>query len=570
MERALRTILLSLVVGLVFFSAAFPQTLEELLEERKKVEKEAETAPRITPLGVKEKEKPEIPLGIPVTEEKTTFDRKIDPKEYTLGPGDEFTIYLWGQLDTPQTLIVNPEGKLLVPYVGPIEVSGMTLAEAKELIIQRVKERYPGVDVSVELSNLRKFRLFVAGRVARPGSYTAYAVDRVFDVIEKAGGLAKGASKRNIKVYRQNGEILDVDLDRFLKLGYLEANPYVKMGDVISVPVAERSVSILGAVNSPGAYELRPGETIKDLIVLAEGVWDNAKLDSVELVRFKEDGIEKKRLFIDLTELSNKNRTDEQHPLNSPLSSDLNITLKDDDMIFIRAIPEWHVRRTVGVYGEVKYPGIYAIEKEKTKLSQIIKQAGGFTPDAFLHEAKVIRTTWREMVDPEFKRLQKMRYEDMTDMEKDYFNTKLREIKGSIIVNFEKLFCEGDSTYDIILRENDIVWIPKKINMVSVSGKVVKPGLIPFYPDREPKYYIKRAEGYTWNANKGKTQVIKGDTGAWLKMKKVKTVNPGDEIWIPKKPEHDWWRTIRETTAFLANTAMTVATIYIAVHTAFR
>ena len=132
--------MLGAMVVLATFSSGFPQTLEELLREsQERQSAERSRRPEISPLGLKEvTEKPAAPPTIEVPEEKTALDRRIDPEEYMVGPGDEFMLYLWGQLDQGQLLRVNPEGRLLVPYVGPIEVADKTLAEAKEEIIRRV------------------------------------------------------------------------------------------------------------------------------------------------------------------------------------------------------------------------------------------------------------------------------------------------------------------------------------------------------------------------------------------------------------------------------------------------
>jgi protein involved in polysaccharide export with SLBB domain len=408
-----------------------------------------------------------------------------------------------------------------------MEVSGMALAEAKKLIIQRVKERYPGVDVSVELSNLRKFRLFIAGQITRPGSYTAYAVDRAFDVIESAGGLtsekaerpASHASRRNIKIYRQNGEILTIDLDRFLKLGDLKANPYVKMGDVIYIPFGRESVAILGPVNAPGNYEFKSGEGLRDLIELAGGLQSSAQLTGVEVIRFEEDGKTRKCISIDLHSiLEEKGNPGEQ------------FSLEPDDQIFIRRVPEWHIKRLMRLDGEVKYPGLYVIEEGKTTLSQIIEKAGGFTEDALLDKAEVIR--WEAS-----------------------FKIKSREKRGIMSVDFQRLFVEGDLTEDIVLKHGDFTTIPRRWETVTVSGQVERPGLIPYKAGEGPDFYIEQAGGYSWNANKGWTRVIKGKTGLWLKPKKVRRLEPGDAICVPENPRRDWWQLARDTSTILGQLA---------------
>ncbi|MCD6170708.1 MAG: SLBB domain-containing protein [Candidatus Latescibacteria bacterium] len=551
MHKRFDMFLLSAVVVLMVCSPGVSQTLDELLGRSKKGREEVK-GPKITPLGVAEEEEPTIPVGIPVPkvpEEKTAFDKEIDPAEYTIGPGDEFTIYLWGQLDTPQILAVNPEGKLLVPYVGPIAVCGMTLAGAKERIVQRVKERYPNVDVSVELSNLRKFRLFVAGRVGAPGSYTAFATDRAFDVIERAKGLASGASRRNIRIYRRDGEVLTVDLERFLRLGDLKANPHVKMGDVLYIPFRRESVAILGPVNAPGEYEFKPGEGLKELLELAGGLRSDAQLTGVEVIRFEEDGKTRKCITIDLRQiLGAKENPGEQFPL------------QPDDQIFIRPIPQWHLKRLVRIDGEVKYPGLYVIEEGKTTLSQIIEKAGGFTKDALLDKAEVVRWEASRTPDPEFERLKAMAavqggLQEMTPQEYEYFKVKSRERRGTMSVDFRKLFVEGDLSEDIVLKHGDFIRIPRKWETVTVSGQVKRPGLLPYEAGKGPGFYIEQAGGYSWNANKRGTRVIKGKTGLWLKPEKIEHLEPGDAIFVPENPRRDWWQLARDTSTILGQLA---------------
>jgi protein involved in polysaccharide export with SLBB domain len=485
-----------------------------------------------------------------------------------VGPGDEFMLYLWGQLDQGQLLRVNPEGKLLVPYVGPIEVVDKTLAKAKEEIIRRVKTRYDKIEVSVELSNVRKFRVFVTGEVEIPGTYQAWAVDRVSDMIGKAGeirmksgrvrtaGIGETArsreigSRRNIRLSRLNGETIVVDLDRFLTIGDLEANPYLKTGDVIYVPPKGETVTILGAVKAQGVYEFRKRESLLDLVELAGGLRENAQLTGVEMVRYKDDGVTKERFEVNLNELD---------PIN-PGNLDNKLLLKSGDQIIIRHLPDWHRKALVWMYGEVKYAGPYPIEEGKTTLTEIVEKAGGFTKDAFLTKAEISRWHGRQAVDPEFERLRSMAnvqggIEAMRGLEYAYFKTKSREKRGAMAVNFERLFSEGDLTQDVLLKHGDTIVIPRKLEMVNVTGEVRYPGLIPFVTGEGVNSYIDRTGGYSWNADQGKSRVIKGKTGVWMKLDKVERVEAGDTIFIPEKAEVNWWEIVRDTSAVLGQLA---------------
>ena len=560
-------LLLSALVLLTMCASGFPQTLEELRRENQY--RQSKEQPKISSLGLKEvtEKPPEMPT-IASPQERTFLDRRIDPEKYVVGPGDGFMIYLWGQLDQGELLRVNPEGKLLVPYVGPIMVADKTLAEAKREVVRQLKMRYDKVDVSVVLSNVRGFRVFVTGEIKKPGTYYAWAVDRVSDMIKEAGGIRVTAgrvrtagiggtarsreigSRRNIRLSRRNGETIVVDLDRFLTIGDLEANPYLKTGDVIYVPAKGEMVSILGAIKAQGVYEFREGEGLRDLIELAGGLKENAQWSGVEIARFKEDGVTKERFEVDLNELYRTN----------PENLDGKFLLKGDDQIFIRYLPDWHRKTVVWIHGEVKYHGPYPIVEEETTLSELVEKAGGFTKDAFLTKAEISRWQDRQAVDPEFERLRAMAnvqggIEAMRGLEYAYFKTKAREHPGAMAVDFERLFAEGDMTQDVLLKHGDSIVIPKKSEMVNVTGEVRYPGLIPFERGKGTHFYINRTGDYSWNADRGKTRVIKGKTGVWVRLDKVERVEAGDTIFIPEKAEVNWWEIVRDTSAVLGQLA---------------
>ncbi len=214
----------------------------------------------------------------------------------------------------------------------------------------------------------------------------------------------------------------------------------------------------------------------------------------------------------------------------------------------------------VWTYGELKYPGPYPIEEGETTLSQIVQKAGGFTEDAFLTKAEISRWEGRRAVDPEFERLRRMAnvsggIEGMRELEYAYFKTKSRERAGAMAVNFERLFVEGDSRQDVLLKHGDSIVIPRKLEMVNVTGEVRYPGLIPFEAGRGVSFYVDRTGGYSWNADKGKARVIKGKTGLWLRLDKVEQVEAGDTIFVPEKSERDWWEVFRDTSAILGQLA---------------
>ncbi|MCK5733321.1 MAG: SLBB domain-containing protein, partial [Candidatus Latescibacteria bacterium] len=280
------------------------------------------------------------------------------------------------------------------------------------------------------------------------------------------------------------------------------------------------------------------------------GLRENAQRTGVEMVRYKDDGVTRERFDVNLNELD---RTNPKHPDNKLL-------LKSGDQIIIRHLPDWHRKALVWLYGEVKYAGPYPIVEGETTLSEIVEKAGGFTKDAFLTKAEISRWDGRQAVDPEYERLLEMAsvpggIEGMKRLEYDYFRTKSRERPGAMAVDFERLFMEGDLAQDVLLKHGDSVVIPRKLEMVNVTGEVRYPGLIPFVLGEEVNSYIDRTGGYSWNADPGKGRVIKGKTGVWVKLDRVERVEAGDTIFVPEKAEVNWWEIVRDTSAVLGQMA---------------
>lgn len=495
----------------------------------------------------------EVARLYPVSEEQT-LEKTIDPNEYIIGPGDLLTINLWDQYTT-HTLSVTPEGNILIPEVGSVFVSGMSLKEAKKVITDKILKKYKDIDLLVTLVGLRRFKVLVTGAVGVPGIYSVFANARISEIIEKAGGFKDVASQRNIVIKRTDGKEIKVDILKFLLAGDKTKNPYALDGDVICVPVREKKIStygIYGAVKAPGEFEYVEGDSLLDLITMAFGLTMDANLAQAEIVRFGPDKKTTQSLSIPLKELILDGKREK------------NVGLLPDDRVFIRSIPEFHQKKQVLISGEVLYPGIYAIEEDKTKLTDLIRMAGGFTKKASLPEAEMIRGKAADVIDLEFERLKKMEVSDMSKTEYEYFKTKAREKPGRVACDFERLFEQKDLSQDVILKNGDIINIPPISLVVKVSGNVINPGLIEYKPGEDYMYYIKKAGGFSWRARKGKVRIIKGLTGEWIKPNKSIKIDPSDIIWIPEKPERDYWGFFKDTMIILGN----LATVYLVIKTA--
>ena len=165
------------------------------------------------------------------------------------------------------------------------------------------------------------------------------------------------------------------------------------------------------------------------------------------------------------------------------------------------------------------------------------------------------------MLDTEFERLKKMLVEDMTVLEYEYFKTKSRELRGKFAIDFENLWNTKDKSSDIVLKNNDFIFLPDKSITITVSGQVKNPGLINFVPGKNYLYYIEQAGGFAWNARKGKIRLIKADTGEWLKPKKDTIVEVKDMIFVPEKPDIDYWALTKDFMKMAAEMATLIIVI---------
>ncbi len=481
---------------------------------------------------------PEIP-------DHSIMEGSIDPNSYVVGPGDVLEIGIWGDLGRRFTAIVNPEGSLTVNPIGPIKVNGLLLSEVSQLITDELSKYYKKDIITISLIGVRVFTVHVVGWVENPGAVSASAVTRVSQVLSSAGWVSRGGSLRNILLIRKDRRI-PVDLSRYLLLGDTSRNPFVTGGDIIFVPAAAGEVSILGEVNRPGSYEFVEGETLRDLVELAGGFKISAWLDTIEVQRFKDD--------------------DPTVSIPIYLRGDPAVIetfkLRIGDRLFIRMIPDFHDDPRVEIVGEVRYPGSYVIEEGVETITDLVKRAGGFTEKASLAEARLIRGTYQSRSFPieselgVYQALEK----GLTDREKDLLGSLSREPKGRVVVDLEKLFVAGDSSLDMKLYRGDRIEVPVASNLVRVSGQVENPGLVSFKKGLKVSDYIELAGGYARDADKSETRVIKAVGGQQVTARNVE-IQPGDIIWVPRKPEKSKWQVAKD----VANVLAQVATIYLVI-----
>lgn len=454
----------------------------------------------------------------------------VNDTNYVVGPGDKLTVSIFGTQFYSFVVPVASDGSVVIPGFGTAYVRHATLADVREKIRGLLAGDVRNAEIIISLAQARQVKVTVAGAVRRPGIVTLPATARVSEALAVSGGAVKDTTAmRNIRVLRSDGKEVTADLLRYYRIGDLDANPFVSGGDRIYFPPKDRIVGVFGAVGIEGHIDFVPGEKLFDLIEVSQGLKAGAFLDSVVIVRFLDDDVSTERFFLDLR--------------GYPADAGTNLDVRAGDLVLIRSIPQFHQHRLVLVTGEVRYEGSYAIEEGQTRLRDLIARAGGFTEDASLEEAVVIRKPPSTEKDIEFERLQKIPAADMQEDEYEYFKARGREKIGMMVVDFKRLFLQGDATHDILMRAGDVVEVPKRKNYIRIIGRVNNPGNVIFNPEWNFLQYIQAVGGFGWRADDGDVRVVKARTGELVDAEDTGDyeLEPGDTIWVPEVPETKFW-----------------------------
>ncbi|MCX7784792.1 MAG: SLBB domain-containing protein [candidate division WOR-3 bacterium] len=338
------------------------------------------------------------------------LESPIISEEYKLFPGDGLLVTITGKSNYSYHATVTYEGKitinlpvgstiseqgLVIPrydVVNTVKVSGLTLKSAQETLSNVFNNYLKSVSVKLTLLSMRQGAVFVSGEVQSPGVYYVSPVERVSQVINKAGGITPIGSKANIKLVRQGSENQTVDLDRFERTGDLANNPFIETGDIIIVPKVQGIVTVKGAVFgrgetklrhsvlttekeriSEGVYELKPNDRISDMIIKAGGITPWADLTAGYIERLDTNGKHRMKIPIDLYKIIFEQ------------DSTKDLIMRNGDILVIPPL-----NTLVYVQGEVNRPGSFLFSPN-LKSSDYIGQAAGPTNYANIRGAYLRR-----------------------------------------------------------------------------------------------------------------------------------------------------------------------------------
>ncbi len=467
---------------------------------------------------------------------RLALEGALDADAYLVGPGDVFTVAIGGSVPRQVTATVSADGRLVVPEAGTFVAAGRTLARVRADVQGALRQRYQNVTADVTLSAPREFYVFVSGRVPLPGRHLMPAIARVEDAIVAASsaelaGLARydelidqtgtrWPALRSIAVAHRSGVDETVDLMRYLVSGDLSSNPYLQDGDAVTVPVFDplvEGVVVGGAVDRPGTYDVRPGDTAHDLLLVTSGADASARVARVRRVRPGAGAA-------DVREVT--------------YSEARSLDVRPRDQIYaISAEPE---ADRVEVAGAVRFPGLYPITSGETTVQELVAMAGGLRDDALLRGL----------------RLERRPRATATTASVEGEATPGTDVSGNVSVESDLLgglfgrqfyarqtqraprvaldpAAAVSGAQTITLRGGDVLTVPFDNGLVRVYGRVLRGGYVPYAPGTTAAAYIARVGG----AGPGASTVYVVDAETEQLVPGDQTVvQPGDAVFVNSLP----------------------------------
>lgn len=396
----------------------------------------------------------------------------------------------------------------------------------------------------------------ITGNILRPGDYELKQGMRLKDLTDKSGGILPGTYLNRAEISRfrsdQTREIMPVCLTDLID-GKEEANIALKEWDVVTIYsnreiLPNLFVEIDGAVNNPGKYELTENMKISDLIFRAGGMKHNALMSNGELFRTF-SGSQPKIFDVNFSKVLSKDITE---------SNSNDLMLEVEDHLFVRGDISKGEKFLITLSGEFRYPGKYAVEKG-TRLSAIIKRAGGFTGDAFLDGSIYTRASTRvvqekmikNFLDSEQRALlqeQSSLAVGLTPVQAESRNKLIEyrqrlmerlanaEIKGRILIRVdEDMLKFVGSEYDIVIENGDVLHIPTRPSTVQVIGNVYGPTTVTFSKKKGVDYYINKVGGLTKYADANRIFIIRANGETISHFVRAIKVKRGDVIIVPEE-----------------------------------
>lgn len=388
------------------------------------------------------------------------------PSDYIVGPGDEVKMLLWGRVNAQYNPIIDRDGNINIPQIGPLHVAGMTFEQMARYLIKQA-EQIIGANISVTMGSLKTIPIFILGDAKRPGAYTIGSFATITDALLFAGGPNDIGSMRNVQLKRKDKVITTFDLYDLLLKGDKSKDKILQAGDIVFVPVTGPLTGIAGNVRRPAIYELKDKNDLMTLIDLSGGIIPTAYTQQIQVERIIKG---ERQIVIDIND--------------KDLSQAKYFILQDGDLVKVFPIVEKDMN-AIYLYGNIKRPGKYEY-KQGMHIKDLIKDTTELLPETYFKYALI-------------KRL------------------RLPDLRTEIVpFNLGALLLDNDNTNNIELMPQDIIyvfskWFFKDKPFITVDGETRKGGRFDLAENMKVKDAVLTAGDLTKDAYLKKGEIIRVD-----------------------------------------------------------
>ena len=479
-------------------------------------------------------------------------DIRLQEGDVVIVPAYDVLVKIDGKVKRPMRFEMKKDENLstLISYAGGFDADAYTRSlrvvrqNGQEYEVNTVKDLDYSVykmrngDVVTAEAILNRFtnKLEIRGAVYRPGIYQLNGkLNTVRELVNEAQGLTGDAFLNRAVLYRQREdlttEVIPVDIKAIMD--GTSQNIILTKNDILYIPsihdLEDRGdVVIHGEVAKPDSYPYADNMTLEDLIIQAGGLREAASVVRVDVSR----------------RIRNPHSTVDNDTIGRTYTFSLKegfvidgtpgFVLQPYDEVYVRRSPGYQAQQNVVVEGEILFGGSYAMTSREERLSDLINKAGGTTNYAYLRGAKLTRVanaSEKKRMGDVIRLMSRQLGEAMIDSlgirVEDHF---------TVGIDLEKALANPGSTADIVLREGDVVFIPKSTNTVKINGAVMVPNTVSYMKGENIDYYLNQAGGYSENAKKSKKFIVYMN-GQVTKVKGSgkKQIEPGCEIIVPSK-----------------------------------
>ncbi|MCJ9428724.1 polysaccharide biosynthesis/export family protein [Kordiimonas marina] len=474
--------------------------------------------------------------------------------DYHLAVGDNVTIQLWGGFEYRESMVVDNQGNIFLPKVGPVHLLGVRNGDLNEEVTKAVQRVFKtNVGVYASLDGAEPVKVFVTGFVKRPGLYAGHSSDSIVRFLDMAGGIdSLRGSYISVEVLRQGKLLKTVNLYDFLLYGKLPAIQLYD-GDTVLVKGVRSQIGVRGLVQNAFTFEFdKQSVTVKDVLGLAR---PESRATHVRIHR---------------------NNLAKEEVEYYPLSEAGNVKVSAGDVLEVTSdkIPGTISVRVEGEHlGRQEYVLPYG-----ARLSDVLKKIK-FTKDALPGAIQLFRASVQ-------KRQKEMLMAQLTALESSVLTARsnttdeavLREHEAGLVLKWveraKNIEPKGQVTLagspevakNLLLESGDIIRIPRKSNLIMVHGDVLFPSAMTFEANRTPEDYINLAGGFVQQSSSSNVLVLHRD-GTFDKLSQYRLdshktrILPGDEIFVLPRVQTKYFQLAKDITQVLYQIAVSAGVI---------